>query len=96
MKNLLIFCLLFLIFFRGSWVSAAMMSPPSLKKRLGGWRPPSKTLGFDLQATVEIDLYFPSRFSEVSRKASRFNIPIKYFRFKTPFICFEITVILMI
>jgi len=57
---------------------------------------PEKTLGFDLQATVEIDLYFPSRFSEVSRKASRFNIPIKYFRFKTPFICFEITVILMI
>ena len=42
MKNLLIFCLRFLIFFCGSWVGAAMMRQPSLKKRLSGRHPPSK------------------------------------------------------
>jgi len=36
-KNLLIFFYDF-IFFGGSWVGAAMMRPPSLKKRLGGRR----------------------------------------------------------
>jgi len=41
-KNLLIFFYDF-IFFGGSWVGAAVMRPPSLKKRLGGRRPPSKT-----------------------------------------------------
>jgi len=33
------------------------------------------TLSIDLQTTVEVDFYFSSGFSEVSRKASRFNNP---------------------
>ncbi len=42
-KNLLVGAtfLRFSIFFRGSWVGAAMKRPPSHKKRLGGRRPPS-------------------------------------------------------
>ncbi len=58
-KNLLIFFYDF-IFFGGSWVGATMMRPPSLKKRLGGRRPPSKTLGWAAPYLQHIPATYPS------------------------------------
>jgi len=44
------------IFFRGSWVGAAMMRPPSLKKRLGERRHPAPTLQHIPASNIKCDI----------------------------------------